>query len=154
MIFFAVFVGLLLASVTLAGWRGGGPERVVASMFLIAWLASVALYRTDTSPYLTVDWIGPILNTALFLGLFAVARQANRAWPILAASLQLLIVLAQLGRSVRPEWLWQVSMLVTATWPYLQLCVLIAGTIFHWRREVMNGPERSWTRSSMDAPAS
>ena len=154
MIFFAIFVSLLVGSSLLAWWKGGAPERIVSSMFLIAWLASVALYATEARRYESVDWIGPGLNIALFLGLYAVARRANRTWPILAASLQILIVLAQVGRILRPEWLWQVSMLVTVSWPYLQLCVVIVGTIFHWRREVISGPERSWVRSSTGAPKS
>jgi hypothetical protein len=146
-ILFAVFVGLLVLSFALAWWKGGAPERIVASTFLTAWLASVALYASDANRYASIDWFGPAMNGVMAVILLEVARRANRGWPIVVASLQLLILLAQVGRSVRPNWIWQVYLLMTSVWPYLQLLVLLTGTIFHWRREILQGPVCSWSSS-------
>jgi hypothetical protein len=152
-ILFVAFVLLLFGTFFLAWWKGGAPERIAASMFLIAWLVSVALYASDIGRYANTSWIGPTLQVSLAIGLFFVARFANRSWPMLATSLQLLIILAMIGRRLRPEWMWQVYMLMIAAWPYLQLAVLLAGVLFHWRREVLNGPEPSWSRSWTKNPA-
>ena len=146
MIFFIVFVCLVSGSVIVAWWKGGAPERIVASMFLIAWLVSVALYWGLPS-YSRIDWIGPAMNGVMAVILFLVAQRANRRWPMLAASLQILLMAVQVVRHFRPEWMWQVYVLMVASWPYLQLIVLLVGTIFHWRREVGRGPEPSWSRS-------
>ncbi|WP_375397486.1 hypothetical protein [uncultured Sphingomonas sp.] len=144
MLFFATFVALLASSVGLAGWKGGAPERVVGFMFLTAWLISVALFR-DLNRYVSADWISFGINLALALGLFCVALIANRSWPMLVSSLQWMIILAQLGRRVGPNWMWQVNMVMNAAWPYFQVMILLTGTIFHWRREARSGKEPSWS---------
>ena len=148
MIFFAAFLLLLFGSFGLSWWKGGSPERIVASVFLTAWLVSVALYAADAGRYLKTDWVSLALNIAMALALFAVAQFANRSWPMITTSLQVLIVLAQIGKRLRPEWMWQVYMIMNTIWPYLQLTVLLIGIVFHWRREVALGPEPSWRTSS------
>lgn len=145
MAFFVIFVALLFGSVALAWWKGGAPERIIAMTFLAAWLVSVVLYSSDIRRYATIDWVGPVMNVVMAVILYLVARRANRRWPMLAASLQMLIVLAQIGRSLRHDWIWQVYLLMTSTWPFLELLVLWVGIIAHWWREKQNGPEPSWS---------
>jgi hypothetical protein len=130
--YFAIFVGLLFGT----------------TIFLTAWLLSVALYASNVRRYASIDWFGPAMNIVMALALYLIARRANRVWPIFAASLQLLIVLAMIGRSIRPDWMWQVYLLMTSIWPYLELTVLLIGTIAHWRREATMGPEPPWSGSS------
>jgi hypothetical protein len=145
--FFLVFLSLLLATCLLALWRGGGPERAIAALFLIAWLASIATDSPVPLRYYGVEVNYLVIDSLLMLALLAVSRRANRAWPTVATSLQALIVLAHLARAITPHQVAFVYMVMTAAWPFLQLLVLTAGTAFHWRRTVIHGAEPSWTSS-------
>lgn len=142
--FFLIFLGLLLAACSFAWWRGGGPERAVATMFLIAWLVSVLIHSPTPVQYHGVEVQTMVVDTLLLIGLLAVSRRANRAWPVVATSLQLLIVLAHLARTISPHEIAFVYMVMVVTWPFIQLIVLIAGTAFHWRRTAILGAEPSW----------
>jgi hypothetical protein len=142
--FFLIFFGLLSAACLFAWWRGGGPERAVAAMFLIAWLVSVLIHSPTPRQYHGVEIQTLAVDTLLLVGLLAVSRRANRAWPVVATSLQLLIVLAHLARALNPFQFPFVYMVMVVTWPFIQLLILIAGTAFHWRRTVIQGAEPSW----------
>lgn len=143
-ILFVAFVGLLAGAFLFAWWRGGGPERVVATMFVAAWLATTATKLPAEINRLTVAYHTLAIDTLLLIGLLAVARRANRIWPVAAASLSLLIVLAHLARMINTHQFRFVYIVMTEFWPYLQLLLLIAGTALHWRRAATRGAEPSW----------
>jgi uncharacterized integral membrane protein len=117
-------------------------------MFLIAWLASLATSTPFPQRYHGVAYHTLVIDTLLLIGLFVVSRRANRAWPVVATSLQALIVLAHVARMMSAHELAFVYMVMTASWPIIQIFVLIAGTGFHWRRTATLGAEPSWTNSS------
>lgn len=148
MTFFLVFLGLLSVTCLFALWRGGGPERAIAALFLVAWLASIATDSPVPVRYYGVELNYLVIDSLLLIGLLAVARHANRSWPTVATSLQALIVLAHVARAVNPHQLAYVYMIMTAAWPFLQLLVLIVGTALHWRRTAIHGAEPSWTNFS------
>lgn len=152
-IVFGGFIGLLSVACLFAWWRGGGPERAVAALFLIAWLASIATRAPFPQRYHGVAYHTLVIDGLLLICLLAVSRRANRAWPVVATSLQALIVLAHFARAVSPHELAFVYLVMTVIWPYLQLFIVIAGTAFHWRRTVIQGAEPSWTGfSDLAAP--
>ena len=145
MTFFFIFVGLLSATCLFALWRGGGPERAIAALFSIAWLASIVTDSPKPLRYHGVEVNYLVIDSLLLVGLLAVSRRANRAWPVVATSLQALIVLAHVARAITPHEVAFVYMIMTAAWPFIQLFVLTGGTAFHWRRTAINGAEASWT---------
>lgn len=139
---FVAFIGLLLAASLLALWRGGGPERAVAVMFALAWAVSVLTFKA--LQYQKPVWFILTVDTLLLLGLLLVMRRANRAWPVVVTSLQFLVVLGHAARAVNVHQLRFVYIVMTEFWPYLQLIVLLTGTILHWRRTATHGAEPSW----------
>ncbi|MES2444292.1 MAG: hypothetical protein V4574_15805 [Pseudomonadota bacterium] len=144
---FYIFLGLLSAACLFAWWRGGGPERAVAAIFLIAWLASLATSAPFPQRYHGVAYHTLVIDALLLLGLLAVSRRANRAWPVVVTSLQALIVLAHVARMASSHEIAFVYMVMTTSWPIFQIFILMAGTAFHWRRTVIRGAEPSWTSS-------
>jgi len=153
MVFFLAFAGLVAVSCGLAFWRGGGPERLVAALFLIAWLASIASNTPAPLRYHSVEIAFAVIDTVLLIGLLLVASRANRRWPSVAAGLQLLIVLAHAARAINPLQIAVVYMIMTAVWPFLQLLLLLGGTVLHWRRTAVLGAVPSWSPSSRTRPA-
>lgn len=144
MVFFILFVGLIATACLFAWWRGGGPERAVAVMFLTAWLASIATRAPFPQRYQGVAYHTLVIDILLLVGLLAVARRANRVWPVLITSLQALIVLAHLARMASPHQIAFVYLVMTTAWPFIQLLIVIAGTAFLWRRTAIQGAEPSW----------
>lgn len=149
---FYIFLGLLSAACLFAWWRGGGPERAIAAIFLIAWLASLATSAPFPQRYHGVAYHTLAIDTLLLLALLVVSRRANRAWPVVATSLQALIVLAHVARMLSSHEIAFVYMVMTASWPIFQIFILIAGTAFHWRRTTIHGAEASWTSSPASPP--
>lgn len=148
---FFIFAGLLSVVCLFAWWRGGGPERAIALMFLIAWFLSVVTDSPDLMAleplrirYLGIELVYLGIDTLLFVGLLVVSRRANRVWPVAAASLQALLVLAHIARAINPHQVGFVYMVMTALWPILQLFLLTTGTALHWRRTATRGAEPSW----------
>ena len=143
-----IFLGLLLAACLFAWWRGGGPERAVAALFFLAWLVSFLIHKPLASHYHGVEIPMVVMDMLLLVALLAISRRANRVWPVVATSLQALIVLAHVARALNPFQFPYVYMVMVVIWPIVQLFVLIAGTALHWRRTVTLGAEPSWTSSS------
>ncbi|WP_404333600.1 hypothetical protein AB2M62_10710 [Sphingomonas sp. MMS12-HWE2-04] len=150
---FLCFAALIVFACGLAWWRGGAPERAAAGMFLIAWLASIATDGPTATRYRGVQINYLLIDFALLLGLLMLARFANRRWPVLAASLQMLIVLAHVARALSPHQVALVYMIMTTVWPYVQLFLLLGGIVLHWRRTAILGAVPSWSSSSATFPA-
>lgn len=150
---FLCFVALVSIACGLAWWRGGAPERIAAGMFLIAWLVSIATDSPIATRYRGVQINYLLIDFALLLGLLALTRFANRRWPVVAASLQMLIVLAHVARALSPHQWALVYMIMTAVWPFVQLFVLVGGTVLHWRRTAILGAVPSWSSSLATFPA-
>ncbi|MCW3837741.1 hypothetical protein ACFQ1E_16980 [Sphingomonas canadensis] len=152
MVFYIAFIALIFGACLYAWRRGGGPERAVAGLFAAAWLLSTVSARivvymsqgTGAGRFRTVGYHTLAIDVLLLIGLLAVSRRANRAWPVVVAGLQTLIVLAHVARMASPHQFGLVYMIMTQAWPYLQVLILIAGIALHWRRTVTQGAEPSW----------
>lgn len=131
---FAILVGIALG---VAWWKGGVPERIASGMFSIAWLASMATDSPYAVRYREVQINFLLIDLALLVGLLLLTRATHRRWTVLATSLQSLIVFAHLARAISPHQWALVYMIMTTVWPYLQLLVLIGGTVTHWRRSAV-----------------
>lgn len=142
------FDGVLLLIVGLAGWKGGAPERIAGMLFCAALLASIATDSPRVIRYFHVETVTAAIDLLLLIALVILARAANRRWTVVAASLQVLIVLAHAARAINAQQAAFVYMLMTAFWPILQMTVLAIGTLLHWRRRSRYGNDPSWKASS------
>lgn len=133
-------------------WRGGGPERLVAALFLAAVPASMAL--------LILPWrvrevhLGiAAVDLLMLVALLPVAWRANRLWPLAMAGLQGLQVVGHLLKLSEPTALPPILYwLTSAFWAYPMLALLLVAAIRHRARERTFGPEPSWTTSSRTFP--
>lgn len=142
------FVGYFLSVCGFAFWKGGAPERLVAGSFLIAWILSVAVSPAKGVRFEEIE-VGILLVDLLLLGfLLAIALRANRRWPIVTASLQIVIVLAHAAKALDPRLIQAAYAYITESWPILQITVLAIGTELHRRRRMREGTVRSWSTSS------
>lgn len=144
--FFIVFATAVVGICGYALWRGGAPERIVAVLLLLAWLASMAAEPWDANRFRGIMVATLAIDTILLLSLLAVALRANRFWVMAATSLQALIVLAHFVKMAQPELIRIVYMLMLTSWPALQLLLLAAGTSLHLRRIRRAGSDLSWSR--------
>lgn len=150
---FLIFVALITFSVLFAWWAGGGPERVVGTMYLAAWIASITFKPIDYVPYHAVSLRIFVIDVVLLAGLLFVARRADRTWPVLAASLQVLVVLAHVARLLTPHQSPFVYMLMTGSWPMIQMTLLCVATALHLRRRLAGSPRASWVANEPGAVA-
>ena len=145
MLSFIAFCVLLASAFAGVIWKGGAPERIVAGAFASAFLASMLVEPATSSRFDSVMAETLAIDFALLLVLAAVALKAERRWPLVAASLQLIIVLAHLVKWIDPRLFHLTYMLLTNIWPVLQIAVLIGGTI-SYRRSLARGMSvRSWS---------
>lgn len=143
----ACFLTLLLAATIYAVRKGGGPERVMA-VILIAMLATDQLLHLLVPPRFTALDTGHLaIDLAAAAATLALALTAHRFWPLAAAALQILPLLAHVSRtvdvSVHP--IAYLSMQVAASW--LLPPLLILGTWRHRKRLQFCGNDRSWHAS-------
>jgi hypothetical protein len=150
---FIAFAALMCVACAYAWWRGGTPERVASAMFLVAWLASIATDQASIVRYRQVQINYLLVDFALLVGLLMLTRASHRRWTAVAAALQTLVVLAHVARALSPHQWASVYMIMTASWPYLQLLVLIAGITAHWRRTRTRGAASSLPSSFEASPA-
>lgn len=143
----AIFVILLLVALGYAAWKGGAPERIMAAiitvLILFDWLFlgnSGSKYQTIDSAHLMLDLIGAISTVAL-------ALVAHRFWPMIAAVLHVLPLLAHISRAldVTMDPIAYLTMQVASSW--LLPPLLILGTWRHQQRLRRNGSDPSWFAS-------
>lgn len=140
----ACFLTLLLAAILYAMRKGGGPERAMA-IILIAMLAADRLLHLILPPrFQALDPGHLAIDIAAAAATLALALAAHRFWPLIAAAIQILPLLAHVSRavdvSVHP--IAYLSMQVAASWLLPPLLVL--GTWRHRKRLRSCGSDRSW----------
>jgi hypothetical protein len=134
--------------------RGGGPERTVALLLLVAAGATLATPMVPGVSYFTLFVAVLWIDLALFVALAAVSAVANRFWPIWMAALQLFAIATHLARAYDPSFWAAAYWLVTTKTAYPMLLLLYIGTVRHRRRLALGLPERSWSWSPRgDDPA-
>ncbi len=144
MVRIAIFVTILIATLSYALKKGGGPERAMA-LILIAMLLADQLLHLFVPPCFSGVDMGHLLIDLIAAGAtFAVAMTAHRFWPMPAAVLQFLPLMAHIGKaldlSVHP--VVYLTMQVAASW--LLPPLLAFATWRHQKRLRTNGSDRSW----------
>lgn len=141
-----LFLGLWLGVCGYALWRGGQPERLVAGMFLIAFLLGSfinAKFRSDG-----IQWGSLGVDLTMLALLLVIALRANRYWPMGVAAMQLLQVGGHLLKLADPTMLPLLYWLSSVVWAYPMLILLLLGVVRHHNREKRLGPEAPWSNSS------
>lgn len=140
----AIFVTLLLAALVYALRKGGGPEKAVAAIVIAMALADQALHLFVPAQFLSVDTGHLMIDLVAATATMIVALTAYRFWPMIAAALQILPLLAHTTRaidiSLHP--VAYLTMQVAASW--LLPPLLIGATWRHRRRLARLGNYRSW----------
>ena len=140
----AIFVTLLLVAIAYAWRKGGGPERAVAAILAAMVVADQALHLLIPVQFLTVDAGHLAIDLLASAATLAVALTAYRFWPMVAAALQFLPLLAHTTRAIDVDLhpIAYLTMQVAASW--LLPPLLIVAT---WRRQARlasQGSDRSW----------
>lgn len=143
-----IYYSLLGLTCGFALWRGGGPERTVALLFVAASIASDNAYAIGTDKYLNVELGVLLVDLALLASLAAVMILANRFWPIAMVSLHALGVLAHWVRAQEASMFAPTYNALLSLWSYPMLLILVMATVRHRRRLRQSGADPSWRRSS------
>lgn len=143
----ACFLTLLFLATLYALRKGGGPERMMALILIAMLVADQALHLIVPARFEALDAGHLVIDLAAAAATLALALNAHRFWPLAAAALQLLPLLAHFSRaadiSVHP--IAYLTMQVFASWLLPPLLAL--GTWRHRRRLLIFGSDRSWQGS-------
>ena len=137
---------LLSVFVLLAVWRGGGPERQFALVF-IGMFCFDRLYHLlfGRGQFLLRADLGHILIDTIALAAFVlIALRANRFYPLWLASFQLMTIVSHIVRAVSPAVEHGAYAILVYAPSYLEVLVFGLGVMLHIRRRAKYGPYRSW----------
>lgn len=139
----------LAAVLAFVAWKGGPPERWGATFVFARHVVVDPLYHALSAPpqFAALDPVHAILDISLFLAMIWLALHANRIWPMwLCASALIALVghfVVLMGVAGDQRAYWGMTQLPT----FMELGILLAGTISHLLRLRRIGPYRSWRRS-------
>jgi hypothetical protein len=146
----AIQLGILGTCIFVAFWRGAGPERWIAGIFVMMFVLD-RLYHFQFGPghiFLGAD-LGHMLIDGAATALFVwIALSANRVYPIWVAGFQLMATVSHIVRAISPAiagYAYTVLMIFPS---HLQTAAFGLGVCLHIRREIRHGPYRSWRVSS------
>lgn len=144
MVRIAVFVTILVATLFYALKKGGGPERAMALILIAMLLADQLLHIFVPPRFSGVDMGHLLIDLVAAAATFALAMTAHRFWPMPAAVLQVLPLMAHIVKaldlSVYP--VVYLTMQVAASW--LVPPLLAFATWRHQKRLRTIGTDRSW----------
>lgn len=141
MLRYGIQMALMLGVAFYAWRRGGWPERVAASAFLLQEALDRAFHLLVAAPkYLELDLWHMSLDLALLGTLVWLALRAPRVWPLWLASIQLVATLGHFLRSIEVEMPQAVYWAMTTAPSYLLILVLAAGTYLNDRERANRLP--------------
>lgn len=140
----AFFLALLALSLGYAAWRGGAPERIMAGIAAAIVTADTLLHRFIPIELSGVDTGHLAIDTGAAIATTLLALFAYRFWPMIAAALHILPLLAHFSRYLDVELLpaAYLTMQVAASW--LVPPLLLFATFRHRQRVLLIGRDRSW----------
>lgn len=146
-----IFLILLLMASAYALWKGGGPERMMATILLGMLVVDQLVHLLIPAQFASVDTAHLALDLIAALLTFMLAMTAHRFWPMVAAVLQTLPLLAHLSRlaDVGMHPIAYLTMQVAASW--LLPPLLAAATWRHQTRLRRSGSDQSWQPSSLQS---
>lgn len=144
MVRIAIFHLFLLAALVYALRKGGGPERAMALILIAMSASDLVLHQFVPPRFTSLDSGHLAIDIAAAAATFLLAVTAYRFWPMMAAALQFLPLLAHLSRAVNVE-IQPAAYLTMQVGPSWLLPPLLAlATWRHQGRVRTNGSDRSW----------
>ena len=146
-IFFVSAWGAILTSSLAAMVRGGSPERLAATAFLLVMIASWFSLPQHGSAFERFEPGIAVLDLCLLSALLSLAVYARRLWPFIATAVQVVAVLAHAAKLLDPT---------IAAGAYAQMegfpiwpisVALVFGTVQHRRRIRIHAVDPSWRPS-------
>lgn len=134
---------LLAISTGFALVRGGGPERVVAMIFIAGGVGSLLALRPISERYGNIELGVLLVDGFMFAGLLWVALRSRRYWPLWMAALQIL----ELGShftELLPDIARLAYGIIISFWSYPMLLILVIGTVRHRIRLSRGLNEAGW----------
>lgn len=129
--FFLIFFVFV---VIYAAWRGGGPERLTTSAFVLALAGTLYVGTQVPGNFREVPPALLLVDFLLLIVLCAVAVRANRWWPIPVAGCQLVAVLVHAGKLLEPAMIPNSYVFLIDIWSWPMVALLALGTWQHRRR--------------------
>jgi hypothetical protein len=149
----SLYMAALLLLLLFVNLRGAYPERAIIWMIFVADLADLFYHRIyGPSDFRTVETFHIVADTMTFSAVLWVALGANRLWPLPVCALHLLGLTAHLAKMTGMPSFNQVYWAMTSIPDYLQLPIILVGTLAHSRRFERIGPYRDW-RHDWSVPA-
>jgi len=121
------FFVILTLTCVYALWRGGGPERIAAVAFYLAWMASLMLNSFD---FVRPQYGMLGVDLILLMILVALALLSHRRWLMIAAACHVLTVAGHFAMMIDlslRSYAYQTAMVV---WGYAVLLAMALGVVF------------------------
>ena len=148
-------IGVLLLLILIALWRGAGPERWSAAVFIGMFLLD-RLYHFvlgSGARYGTMDLGHFCIDSIAAIAFVAIALRANRIYPLCLAALQVVAVVSHVIRAISVAVAGGAYSILMIAPSYLQIAVFGAGLCLHLRRSRTFRHYPSWLVSSAHLPA-
>ena len=126
----AEYFALLFAVCAYAFIAGRGDERMVASICVVASIASVAVISPWASRYSQLEAGVFIVDLATLAGFTFVALRSDRFWPLWVAGLQLTTLMSHAFKLGRIDLMPQAYAAAARFWVYPIFLIIVIGT---WR---------------------
>jgi hypothetical protein len=149
--FFLIF---FVVAVAYAAWRGGGPERATAAVFVLALAGSAEVgFLHVPGNFRVVPLALFLVDSLLLIALCVIAVRANRWWTIPVAGCQLVEVLVHACKLLDAEMIPDSYALLVTIWSWPMVALLALGTWEHTRRLARGIIAPDWKASSAQHPS-
>jgi hypothetical protein len=138
---------LLVLCCGYAWWKGGGPERAAAAIYVAGVVLTHLAQNVSGTWWSSVEAGIFAVDVAVLCGLAAVALMAERFWPLWLTALHLLATTGHVVKLADPTLIRWGYAFIIAVWSYPMLALIVVGTLNHQRRLARFGADRSWSIS-------
>lgn len=139
------YSALLLTCLAYAWWRGGGPEKVGASILAIGSSLTLVAVSRPGARFASVETGILIVDLACMAAFVVLALRADRYWPLWLAALQIAGASVHVVKFLDPEITRRTYAFLLAIWAYPMIVLICVGTWRHQARLARFGFDRSWS---------
>jgi hypothetical protein len=126
-----LFICFALFATAYAFTRGGRPERAIAAIDWIGFLATWAVVSPLSRRFHGAEIGVAVVDTACLVAMAWVAIRNDRSWTLWVAAMQLVVVLSHLAMWLKPVHIPHYYKNSVQLWIYPQLALLALGTLRH-----------------------